>query len=69
MKLILIILLLTGCAQTNQFTKEQVDEFCSHSKEHRDIVMLGLTDKALEPHSVHIHCNSEYGFPEIKDNE
>jgi len=69
MKLILIAILLTGCAQTSSFTREQVDEYCSHSKVHRDIIMLGLTDKAFEPHSLHIHCGSEYGFPEVEDEK
>jgi len=60
--LIFIVMQLFGCAQTNSFTREQVNEFCSHSKQHRDIMLLPLTDKALEPHSVSIHCNCEYGF-------
>jgi len=67
MKLIFIVLLLAGCAQTNQFTKEQVDEFCSHSIVHQDIIMLGLTDEMFQPHSIHIHCQREYGFPEVAE--
>ena len=62
MKPLLAVLLLTGCTTVSQLTKEQVDEFCSHSKEHRDIVMLGVTDDLFEPHSVHVHCGCEYGF-------
>lgn len=58
------IMLVSGCSSFNKLTKEQVDEFCSHSKEHQDIIMLGLTDNMFEPHSIHVHCDSEYGFPE-----
>jgi len=65
MKLILIAILLTGCSSFNQLTKEKVDEFCAHSKVHQDIIMLGLTDEMFQPHSIHIHCQREYGFPEV----
>lgn len=66
MKTLLLILMLSGCAQVNKLTKENLNEFCSHSKEHRDLVLLGLTDDMFEPHSIQINCNCEYG---VKCNE
>jgi uncharacterized protein YceK len=62
--IVLLIAFISGCSSFNKLTKEQVNEYCGHSKEHRDIIMLGLTDEVFQPHSMHIHCWSEYGFDE-----
>ena len=65
MKLLTLLILLTliGCASSTKITKDIAVEACSHSKIHHDMMMLGLTDNALEPTSVHLHCNCPYGFP------
>ena len=60
--LIVFFITLNACTGINKLTKENVDKFCKHSKEHRDIIMLGLTDDMFEPHSIHVHCNKEYGI-------
>jgi hypothetical protein len=64
MKILLVLVLCTlfSCSPVTKITKKQIDEFCSHSKVHRDIVMLGLSDDMFEPHSISVHCNCEYGF-------
>jgi len=62
--LLLCCVFLIGCGGFNSLTKSKVDEFCAHSEIHRDIIILGLTDKMFEPHSIHVHCGSEYGFAE-----
>lgn len=58
-----ILLVLVGCSTVSPITKDMAEEVCSHSKIHQDIAILAATDKLLEPTSVHIHCNCEYGFP------
>lgn len=60
---LLLTLVISGCGGVN-ITKSMINDYCSHSEIHRDIVMLGLTDDLFEPHSLHVHCGSEYGFPE-----
>ena len=68
--LILFFVLVSSCASfnaTKPYTKTQavlkssIDELCSHSKVHQDIIMLGVSD-LIEPHAVYITCNCEYGF-------
>ena len=61
--LLLVASLIVGCASPQKITREIAVEACSHSKIHHDMMMLPLTDKALEPTSVHLHCNCAYGFP------
>lgn len=74
--IILFIFLLSSCSFFNEKkgykvlqdnTKSVIDELCSHSKVHRDIIMLGVSD-LVEPHAVYITCNCEYGF-DCKDKK
>lgn len=69
MRFLFVTLFLSSCSlvSVKDYTslqsemRKNVDEFCLHSKAHRDLILLGVSD-LIEPHSMEINCYCEYGL-------